>query len=62
MGYKNRLIKNLVSMLKPKSLNLGEEKRFLILSTTGLGDTLWGTPAIRALRECFPTSYIGVVT
>ncbi len=43
-------------------MNLGEEKRFLILSTTGLGDTLWGTPAIRALRKCFPTSYIGVVT
>lgn len=48
--------------LRPNALNLGEEKRFLILSTTGLGDTLWGTPAIRALRECFPTSYIGVVT
>lgn len=42
--------------------HLNEEKRFLILSTTGLGDTLWGTPAIRALREQFPTSYIGVVT
>ncbi len=34
----------------------------MILSTTGLGDTLWGTPAIRALRKSFPTSYIGVVT
>lgn len=62
MNFKNKLIKNTVSLLKPKSLNLGEEKRFLILSTTGLGDTLWGTPAIRALRECFATSYIGVVT
>lgn len=51
-----------MNLLKPKALNLGEEKRFLILSTTGLGDTLWGTPAIRALRKCFPTSYIGVVT
>lgn len=51
-----------MNSLRPHSLNLGEEKRFLILSTTGLGDTLWATPAIRALRECFPTSYIGVVT
>jgi ADP-heptose:LPS heptosyltransferase len=59
---KNRMIQSLVKLLKPKSPTLGEEKRFLILSTTGLGDTLWGTPAIRALRKCFPTSYIGVVT
>lgn len=62
MNFKNQLIKKIVSTLKPKSPNSGDEKRFLILSTTGLGDTLWGTPAIRALRRCFPTSYIGVVT
>jgi ADP-heptose:LPS heptosyltransferase len=62
MKFKNRMIRFLVKFFKPKTLNLGEEKRFLILSTTGLGDTLWGTPAIRALRECFPTSYIGIVT
>lgn len=62
MNFKNRMATFLVKLLKPKALNLGEEKRFLILSTTGLGDTLWGTPAIRALRECFPTSYIGVMT
>lgn len=62
MNFKNQLIKKIVNTLKPKSLNEGEEKRFLILSTTGLGDTLWGTPAICTLRRCFPTSYIGVVT
>ena len=62
MNFKNKLIRTLVDALRPNALNLGEEKRFLILSTTGLGDTLWATPAIRALRECFPTSYIGVVT
>ncbi len=62
MNYKNKLIKSFINLLRPKTLNISEEKRFLILSTTGLGDTLWGTPAIRALRECFPTSYIGVVT
>lgn len=37
-------------------------ERFLIVSTTGLGDTLWATPAIRALRTGFPSSYIGVLT
>jgi ADP-heptose:LPS heptosyltransferase len=62
LNFKNKLIHTLVSALRPKSLNLGNEKRFLILSTTGLGDTLWGTPAIRALRETFPTSSICVVT
>ena len=56
------MIKFLVNSLKPKKLVLGKEKRFLILSTTGLGDTLWSTPAIRALRECFPTNYISVLT
>ncbi len=62
MKFKNKLLKTIVNALRPKSLNLGKENHFLVLSTTGLGDTLWGTPAIRALRECFPTSYIGVVT
>lgn len=62
MSFKNQLIKALVSSFKPRTRNAGEEKRFLILSTTGLGDTLWGTPAIRALRQCFPASYIGIIT
>ena len=62
MHIKNHLIKAAVSLLKPHTPNSGEEKRFLILSTTGLGDTLWGTPALRALRESFKASYIGVVT
>lgn len=38
------------------------EKRFLLVSTTGLGDTLWATPAIKALRETFPSSFIAVLT
>lgn len=59
---KNQVIKFIVKLLKSRSSYGGEEKRFLILSTTGLGDTLWGTPAIRSLRKCFPTGYIGVLT
>ncbi|MGH2612631.1 MAG: glycosyltransferase family 9 protein, partial [Rhabdochlamydiaceae bacterium] len=35
---------------------------FLIVSTTGLGDTLLATPAIRALRETYPKAYIGCLT
>lgn len=37
-------------------------QRFLIISTTGIGDTLWGTPAIRALKETYPESYMCVLT
>jgi len=36
--------------------------RFLVVCTTGIGDTLWGTPAIRALRTAFPEGYISVLT
>jgi ADP-heptose:LPS heptosyltransferase len=57
---KNWLLKffSLLRYLLPK--NIGN--RFLIVSTTGLGDTLWGTPAIRALRKTYPGAYIGVLT
>ncbi|HMK56239.1 MAG TPA: glycosyltransferase family 9 protein [Dissulfurispiraceae bacterium] len=33
-----------------------------MVSTTGVGDTLWGTPAIDALRRTYPDSYIGILT
>ena len=29
-------------------------KKVLIVSTTGMGDCLWGTPGIRALKKTFP--------
>lgn len=48
--------------LGPKKYAEGQRNRFLIISTTGIGDTLWGTPAIRALKTGYPQSYIGVLT
>lgn len=36
-------------------------KNCLIISTTGIGDTMWGTPAIRALKEKFPRLYLSVL-
>jgi ADP-heptose:LPS heptosyltransferase len=36
-------------------------ERFLVISTTAIGDTLMGTPALRALRESFPHSKIEVL-
>lgn len=38
-----------LSLLSP-----GEIERVLLISATGLGDTLFSTPAIRALKECYP--------
>jgi ADP-heptose:LPS heptosyltransferase len=35
-------------------LNLGGVRRVLLISNTALGDTLFSTPAIRALKERFP--------
>lgn len=33
-------------------------RRILVISSTGIGDTLFSTPAIRALREAYPHAYI----
>lgn len=38
------------------------ESHFLIISTTGIGDTLWATPALRSLKDTFPKSTVVVVT
>lgn len=65
MTWKNRLIKALLWVLSPEATrprHPSSPKRFLIISTTGLGDTLWGTPALRALRQSFPDSTISVLT
>ena len=40
----------------------GELKRFLLISTTAIGDTLMSTPAIRAVRQKFPDGYVAVLT
>ena len=33
----------------------------LVVSTTGLGDSLWGTPALRALKKSFPEVHIDLL-
>ncbi len=37
-------------------------KRILVVATTGLGDTLWSTPALESLRKSFPDCYLAVLT
>ncbi len=38
-----------------------ETKKFLIVSTTGMGDCLWGTPGIRELKNAFPNAQIDLI-
>ena len=35
---------------------------FLVVTTTALGDSLWATPAIRALKTSHPTCFLSVLT
>src|SRR5262245_36890013 len=61
MFLKNLLYRLLVKILKPL-MGHRHGDGFLVVSTTGLGDTIWGTPAIRALRQAHPKAYIAVLT
>lgn len=62
---KNLLIKFLISLcrfFRKKKPIASDDRRYLIVSTTGLGDTLWASPAIKALRQSYPNAYIAVLT
>lgn len=61
MMLKNLLIRCLLKLFRPW-MGAYTGDRFLIVSTTALGDTLWGTPALHALRQSFPQAYISVLT
>jgi len=65
-----KTLKNFILLSFVKLFNIFSKKnsykqdspRFLILSTTGLGDTLWATPAIKALKMQFKNAYLAVLT
>jgi ADP-heptose:LPS heptosyltransferase len=61
-SWKNRLILRLVKLLQTAKKAPETPERILILSTTALGDTLWATPALAALRQSFPKAHIAVLT
>lgn len=59
---KNQFIRLFFLLIKRWNISLKENSNVLIVSTTGLGDTLWGTPSIRALKENNPKVKIFVLT
>lgn len=48
----------------PQGLRVSKNppESILIVSTTGYGDTLWSIPAIKKVRQQFPSAYIAVLT
>lgn len=64
---KNFLIFLLVKVSKLFKMHSFERQdsnapRILIVSTTGLGDTLWATPAIKAIKTTYPKAFVAVLT
>lgn len=57
---KNFLIRLILRCVKRRP-QIGAVKSFLVISTTGLGDTLWAIPAIAALRQRHPDARIALL-
>lgn len=62
IAIKNALLKLLTKHYRRYRGDVANPKRILIASTTGLGDTLWATPAIRALKKAHPNSKLCLLT
>lgn len=57
---KNLWIRFLLFFIKTKGGN-SDPKRILIVSTTGLGDSLWATPSIENIRKKFPEAFLAIL-
>ncbi|NDD57742.1 MAG: glycosyltransferase family 9 protein [Chlamydiae bacterium] len=66
MSWKNTLSIHVLKALKPLLYSRFTKKssinKYLIVSTTALGDSLWATPAIRSLKCADPLSQIFIFT
>jgi len=62
---KNHLFKTLikgVDFFSPGKNEPKKKRKILIVSTTGLGDTLWGTPAVKAIKKSYPDVSLSLLT
>lgn len=67
IDFRARFVKSCLSLFKKLGLLSQKTKKsnapsFLIVSTTGVGDTLWSTPALSALKKHHPNSKVVVLT
>ena len=63
MNWKNNLFKWLTARrTKVHRRQDPDRPRILVVSTTGLGDSLWGTPAVRAIKNRFPNGDLCLLT
>jgi len=64
MSWKNTFLKGITRLLASSKNEVQDAKcpRILVVSTTGLGDSLWGTPAVRAIKAQFPEAFLGLLT
>lgn len=65
MKIKNALIYFLYKLSKKfgdKRYAPNKAERILIVTTTGLGDTIWATPAIASIKKSLPDAHLGVLT
>ena len=62
--WKNQLLQVLFWAVAPwrKVHPLSPSPRILVVSTTGLGDTIWAIPALASLRSSFPSCYLALLT
>lgn len=62
---KNKILLSIIKLIKRfnKKKNLFNRKapNILIISTTALGDTLWATPHIEAIKKKYPSSKLSVL-
>ena len=64
MSWKNPLLTGITHFFSSSKNEVQDSEcpRILVVSTTGLGDSLWGTPAIRAIKTRFPNAFLGLLT
>lgn len=62
MTWKNRLLIGIVRFFQTFLNENRDPDRILVVSTTGLGDSLWATPALEAIKTSFPKSTISLLT
>lgn len=67
VDFRSRVVNRWIRFLKrfgipKKATSTASPKKILVISTTGIGDTLWGTPALSLLKKNFPNSHLAVLT